>query len=386
MAAIAAYAGCPGLICAGSRVEGNRERGAAVVDRLGHFQRSAPSRVLRNGKGPAFLQALDCLARPAGFEPTTPWFVARYSNPTELRARGPNYSSLVQEVGHRRAFRARGSCAGPFNAPPRRRSARAFNNHATPSQTPRTAAGQATTCGHRAAMTARARIVAPIFASKPDSAESRTRRPVSAAPSALPTLTAPCRGAPGAARHRAPRHARGLRAFNTPDTISAGKDDLGRAHEIGFELRSHPLCELRVLDRDIELVIAHPTRDVEIGRSDPRPEPVGDRALRMQHRSVPFEDAHACLQQRSVARAGERRQRRNVACSGDKQPNVDPVARRRRQSLHVRGGADKIGVSQPQLPSREGRNGQIEPIGPGCVRSARDHAQARVALRSDGRV
>ena len=27
------------------------------------------------------------MARPAGFEPTTPWFVAKYSNPTELRAR-----------------------------------------------------------------------------------------------------------------------------------------------------------------------------------------------------------------------------------------------------------------------------------------------------------
>ena len=25
------------------------------------------------------MQALDCVARPAGFEPTTPWFVARYS-------------------------------------------------------------------------------------------------------------------------------------------------------------------------------------------------------------------------------------------------------------------------------------------------------------------
>ena len=30
---------------------------------------------------------LVCLARPAGLEPTTPWFVARCSNPTELRAR-----------------------------------------------------------------------------------------------------------------------------------------------------------------------------------------------------------------------------------------------------------------------------------------------------------
>ena len=38
------------------------------------------------------------LARPAGFEPTTPWFVARYSNPTELRARGRHYSKRADRA------------------------------------------------------------------------------------------------------------------------------------------------------------------------------------------------------------------------------------------------------------------------------------------------
>ena len=37
-------------------------------------------------------KALIKLVRPAGIEPTTPWFVARYSNPTELRAHGADYS------------------------------------------------------------------------------------------------------------------------------------------------------------------------------------------------------------------------------------------------------------------------------------------------------
>src|SRR5438874_9991437 len=46
-------------------------------------------------KGLALLQALDYLARPAGLEPTTPWFVARCSNPTELRARE---SELYQKL------------------------------------------------------------------------------------------------------------------------------------------------------------------------------------------------------------------------------------------------------------------------------------------------
>ena len=35
------------------------------------------------------------LVRPAGIEPTTPWFVARYSNPTELRARRGHYSKTA---------------------------------------------------------------------------------------------------------------------------------------------------------------------------------------------------------------------------------------------------------------------------------------------------
>ena len=32
------------------------------------------------------METLFKLVRPAGIEPTTPWFVAKYSNPTELRA------------------------------------------------------------------------------------------------------------------------------------------------------------------------------------------------------------------------------------------------------------------------------------------------------------
>jgi hypothetical protein len=36
-------------------------------------------RGLRNEKGLHFCKPLNYLARPAGFEPTTPWFVARYS-------------------------------------------------------------------------------------------------------------------------------------------------------------------------------------------------------------------------------------------------------------------------------------------------------------------
>jgi len=43
------------------------------------FDCTNPSQSPEKRKGPASLQALESVARPAGFEPTTPWFVAKYS-------------------------------------------------------------------------------------------------------------------------------------------------------------------------------------------------------------------------------------------------------------------------------------------------------------------
>ena len=62
------------------------------------------------------------LARPAGLEPTTPWFVARCSNPTELRARSANYiRRRLTDVlpGHGDAAHAR--CNASHTAVMRRR-------------------------------------------------------------------------------------------------------------------------------------------------------------------------------------------------------------------------------------------------------------------------
>ena len=71
-----------------SEVLSNRESGI----------RATPALPRKKCKGAASLQPLDYLARPAGFEPTTPWFVARYSNPTELRARRADYSKVAETL------------------------------------------------------------------------------------------------------------------------------------------------------------------------------------------------------------------------------------------------------------------------------------------------
>ena len=113
--------------------------------------------------------------------------------------------------------------------------------------------------------------------------------------------------------------------------------------------------------------------------------PSATAALRMQHRAVPFEHPHARLQQRPIPCARQRRQRRNVARPRNQQPDVDTVARRRSERLDVRRGADEVRVGQPQMPARERRDREIEPVGSRCARCTRDHAQPRVALRARSR-
>jgi hypothetical protein len=70
-------------------------------------EKSRKSRAAEKIKRAASLQPFDYLARPAGLEPTTPWFVARCSNPTELRARE---SELYQKLDE--AYPAHGPHGG----------------------------------------------------------------------------------------------------------------------------------------------------------------------------------------------------------------------------------------------------------------------------------
>jgi hypothetical protein len=109
------------------------------------------------------------------------------------------------------------------------------------------------------------------LASSPDSAAPTCGRFVSAAPNALPMLTAPAATRPGAALP-APVARRGRAALGGTYAVAAREHDLGGAREVLFILRCHDRAEFPVLDRDVELVVAHPARDVEIGRTDARPQ------------------------------------------------------------------------------------------------------------------
>src|SRR5436190_10972299 len=141
-------------------------------------------------KGPASSQALLFLARPAGFEPTTPWFVARYSIQLSYGREPQIIAVQTFSPPPAPAFTA-GEMGSPTCRCVRRLSAIAFAVHAIPTPVQMNASGHASTRGQNAATTAIAITRVLIRNSKPASAGPNARRLVIAAPSALPTLTAP---------------------------------------------------------------------------------------------------------------------------------------------------------------------------------------------------
>ena len=137
-----------------------------------------------------------------------------------------------------------------------------------------------------------------------------------------------------------------------------------------------------VFDRDVELVVADPARQIEIGRSHARPAPVRHRRLRVQHRAVPFEHPYAAFQKRAVTGPRHARYDREVARAGNEEPHVDAVARRRAQRLHVRRDAEEIRIREPQRARRHCGNELIEPVKTREVRERREHTQRNVSGRS----
>ena len=226
------------------------------------------------------------------------------------------------------------------------------------------------------------------------------RRGESAAPSALPSRSAPAAARPGAAdRRRACAEPR-----RRPRRAHAGalaQHDLRGARQVLEVLLLHRAREGFVLDHDVQLAVADPARDVQVGRAHARPAAVGDRGLRVHHRPVPLEDAHAGLEQRR----GSRRAR--AACTtrmslprpGHEQAHVDAVLRRRAQRLHVgawcrrsrRRSATACGArappragrggSRPVVPGVAGHDAQRDVARRGAERSSRDAARRPGAAR-----
>jgi hypothetical protein len=79
--------------------------------------------------------------------------------------------------------------------------------------------------------------------------------------------------------------------------------DLRGVLEVAFVHVRELAGDACVLDGDVELVVADPAREIEVGRSHARPAGVRDRRFRVQHRAVPFEDAYVRFEERPVARA-----------------------------------------------------------------------------------
>ena len=122
---------------------------------------------------------------------------------------------------------------------------------------------------------------------------------------------------------------------------------------------------------DVELPVGRPAREVEIGGADARPAPVRHGGLGVQHRAVPLEDADAGLEQRAVARAHDRLQRRHVARAGHEQAHVHAVPRRLAQRLHIGRGGDEIGVGEPELALRRRGDELVDPVGAAACRARR---------------
>ena len=161
------------------------------------------------------------------------------------------------------------------------------------------------------------------------------------------------------------------------------ENHLGRVGEILEVHLLHLLPERLVFDHRVELAIAEPARDVQVGRADTRPARVGHCGLRMQHCSVPLEHAHARFDQRTVARARKWLHEHHVGRVGHQQSHVDAVLGRRAQALDVRGRSGVVRVGQPQPLSCKRGDQLVEAEHASGSRGARDDAQCGISRRRD---
>jgi len=105
------------------------------------------------------------------------------------------------------------------------------------------------------------------------------------------------------------------------------QDNLRGISEIVKKHFLHLACERLVLDDDVQLAVAEPACDVEVGRTDSGPSSIGNRSLRVNHRTVPLKNTNARFEERPVSGTRERTNQRNVGGARHEEANVDTIRR-----------------------------------------------------------
>jgi hypothetical protein len=186
------------------------------------------------------------------------------------------------------------------------------------------------------------------------------------------------RGPPRAAA--AVRRARPLGVGGRPHAAPPVQHHLAGAREVLQVLLLHRGAEALVFHDHVQLAVAEPARDVEVGRADARPAPVRHRGLGVDHGPVPLEHLDAALEQRAIARPRDGLHDPHVAAaSGHQQAHVDAVLGGRAQRLHVGARARVIGIREPEPPSRERGHELVETEQPGGSRRRGDDADGHLA-------
>jgi hypothetical protein len=80
------------------------------------------------------------------------------------------------------------------------------------------------------------------------------------------------------------------------------QDDLGGVRQIVEIHLLHALDKGPVLDDQVQLAVADPPRYVQVPGTHTRPASIGHGRLRVKHRAVPLEGAHAGFEKGTIAR------------------------------------------------------------------------------------
>ena len=124
--------------------------------------------------------------------------------------------------------------------------------------------------------------------------------------------------------------------------------DFAARGEIAPELVRQLARQRLALGREVELVVREQARHVQVARADAGPAAIHQHRLRVDHRTLVLEHAHAGAEQVAIADPREIAQDGEVTRAGHEQPHVHAAPRRVDQTGVQRRGRDQVGVGDPQ--------------------------------------